>query len=185
MLFSGYKSSIALKLICWQKLNKGSWRNQRFSLVQRTIKSSYNMGIVSLEIHSRGWSSCCICLFRFFDPAAPSSASSHMHFTVVYAIWWIPMATARQRWTFIYLFIYLFIFTLDSNVQNASRSCQTMPHWRLSSEFQRGENRFKTRHYVTLRVFLRHTFLLPVEIRYTCLTEACVCLANFCAIMTS
>ena len=50
--------------------------------------------------------------------------------------------------------------------------CQTMPHWGTSSEFQRGEGRFKTRHYVILHVFLRHTFLLPVEIRYTCLTEA-------------
>ena len=47
-----------------------------------------------------------------------------------------------------------------------------MPHWGRSSEFKRGEGRFKTRHYVILHEFLRHTFLLPVEIRYTCLTEA-------------
>ena len=33
-----------------------------------------------------------------------------------------------------------------------------------------GSDRFKTRHYVILHVFLRHTFLLPVEIGYTCLT---------------
>ena len=52
------------------------------------------------------------------------------------------------------------------------RSCQTMPHWGTSSEFQRGEIRFKTRHYVILHVFLRYTILLPVEIRYTYLTEA-------------
>ena len=39
----------------------------------------------------------------------------------------------------------------------------------------RGEGRFKTRHYVILHVFLRHTFLLPVEIRNSCLTEARVC----------
>ena len=50
-----------------------------------------------------------------------------------------------------------------------------MPHWGTSSEFQRGEGRFKTRHYVILHVFLRHTFLLPVEIRNSCLTEARVC----------
>ena len=57
----------------------------------------------------------------------------------------------------------------------ALRLCQTMPHWGTSSEFQRGEGRFKTRHYVILHVFLRHTFLLPVEIRNSCLTEARVC----------
>ena len=47
-----------------------------------------------------------------------------------------------------------------------------MPHWGTSSEFQRGEDRFKTRHYVILHVYLRHIFLLPVETRYTCLTKA-------------
>ena len=49
-----------------------------------------------------------------------------------------------------------------------------MPHWGTSSEFQRGEGRFKTRHYVILHVFLRHTFLRPVEIKNSCLSEALV-----------
>ena len=42
----------------------------------------------------------------------------------------------------------------------------------MSSEFQRGDDIFKTRHYAIFHAFLRHIFLLPVEIRYTCLTEA-------------
>ena len=44
----------------------------------------------------------------------------------------------------------------------------------LRHEFQvsTGDVRFKTSQYVILRVFLRHTFLLPIAFRNTCLTEA-------------
>ena len=35
-----------------------------------------------------------------------------------------------------------------------------MPHWGTSSEFQRGDFKFKTRHYFILHVFLRHTLLI-------------------------
>ena len=72
-------------------------------------------------------------------------------------------------------YVFLHAFSRH-NLPHPLKSCQTMPHWGTSSEFQLGEGRFKTRHYVILlHVFLRHTFLLPFEIRYTCLTEALVC----------
>ena len=59
-----------------------------------------------------------------------------------------------------------------------------MPHWGTSSEFQRGEGRIKTPHDVIFHVFLRHTFLLPVEIRNSCLSEARVCHHLMTAILT-
>ena len=42
-----------------------------------------------------------------------------------------------------------------------------MPHLGTSSEFQRREDKFKTRHYVIQHTFLRHILSSPVEIRCT------------------
>ena len=89
-------------------------------------------------------------LIRIDSHRYPSERSTARSFYDVYSIAW------RQEVAQIHIEL---------------RSCQTMPHWGTSSDFQRGEGRFKTRHYVILHVFLRHTYL-PFEIRYTCLTEA-------------
>ena len=49
---------------------------------------------------------------------------------------------------------------------------RTRPRWGTNSEFQRGGDSFKSRHYVSLHTFYVGTFFAPFEIRNQCLTEA-------------